>query len=91
MGSSHVEAAPRLSGADDCVRPSLPPNEYALACGRPWRYRTMLMMLPGFADLVMIVITPAVMPSLAATILVPMPPVPTDEPALETVTHGLEL
>lgn len=44
----------------------------------------MLMTLPGFEDLVMMVMTPAEMPSLAATILVLMPPVPSDDPALET-------
>lgn len=45
----------------------------------------MLRTLPGFDDLVMIVVTPADVPSLAAMILVLMPPVPRADPALETV------
>lgn len=45
-------------------------------------------MLPGFDDLVMMVVTPADVPSLAAIILVLMPPVPRAEPALETVIEG---
>ncbi len=40
--------------------------------------------LPGFDDLVMMVVTPAEVPSFAAIILVLMPPVPSAEPALET-------
>src|SRR6478735_4795901 len=49
-----------------------------------WRYWTMLSTFPGLDDLVITVVTPAETPSLAATILVLMPPVPSDEPALET-------
>lgn len=41
--------------------------------------------LPGFDDRVMMVVTPAEVPSLAAIILVAIPPVPTEEPALDTV------
>lgn len=41
-------------------------------------------MLPGFDDRVMMTVTPAEVPSLAAMILVLMPPVPSDEPALDT-------
>lgn len=44
----------------------------------------MLSTFPGLDDLVITVVTPAETPSLAATILVLMPPVPSDEPALET-------
>lgn len=47
----------------------------------------MLRILPGLEDLVMMTVTPADVPSLAATILVLMPPVPRDEPALETVSR----
>lgn len=50
------------------------------------RYRTILTMFPGEEDRVMTVVTPADVASLAATILVPMPPVPKDDPALETKT-----
>ena len=45
---------------------------------------TMLMMLPGLEDRVITVVTPAEVASLAATILVDMPPVPSEEPADET-------
>lgn len=41
--------------------------------------------LPGFDDLVMIVVTPADVPSRAAMIFVLIPPVPSADPALETV------
>ena len=53
---------------------------------RAWRYRTMLSTLPGFEDLVMIVVTPADVPNLAAMILVLIPPVPSADPALDTVS-----
>lgn len=39
---------------------------------------------PGFEDRVMMVVTPAEVPNLAAMILVLIPPVPRAEPALET-------
>lgn len=45
----------------------------------------MLRILPGLDDLVMIVVTPADVPSRAAMILVLIPPVPSADPALETV------
>jgi hypothetical protein len=44
----------------------------------------MLITLPGLEDLVMMVVTPAEVPNRAATILVPIPPVPSAEPALDT-------
>ena len=49
-----------------------------------WMCLTILMMLPGLEERVMTVVTPADVASLAATILVDMPPVPRDEPAPET-------
>src|SRR6478609_5396220 len=51
------------------------------------KYCTMLSTFPGLEDLVMTVVTPAEVPSLAAIILVLMPPVPRDEPALETASE----
>lgn len=44
----------------------------------------MLRMFPGFEDFAMMVVTPADVPNRAAMILVPIPPVPRAEPALET-------
>jgi hypothetical protein len=41
-------------------------------------------MLPGLEDRVMTVVTPAEVARRAATILVDMPPVPREEPAVET-------
>ena len=49
-----------------------------------WRYFTMACTFPGFELLVTIVVTPALVANLAATILVFIPPVPRDEPAVET-------
>lgn len=43
--------------------------------------------LPGFEDLVMMVVTPADVPSRAAMIFVLIPPVPSADPALETVFY----
>jgi hypothetical protein len=51
------------------------------------RYFTMLSTFPGLEDLVIMVVTPAEVPSLAAMILVLIPPVPRDEPALETLDN----
>ena len=45
---------------------------------------TMLAMLPGLEERVIIVVTPAEVARRAATILVDMPPVPRAEPALDT-------
>lgn len=47
-------------------------------------YLTISRMFPGKEDRVMMVVTPAEVASRAATILVDMPPVPREEPALET-------
>lgn len=47
-------------------------------------YLIIAVMLPGFEDLVMTVVTPADVANRAATILVDMPPVPSAEPALDT-------
>lgn len=44
----------------------------------------MLAIFPGLEDRVITVVTPAEVASFAATILVDMPPVPRDEPALDT-------
>lgn len=44
----------------------------------------MLRTFPGFEDLAIIVVTPAEVPNRAAMIFVLMPPVPSDEPALDT-------
>ena len=49
-----------------------------------WMCLTILTMLPGLEERVMTVVTPAEVASRAATILVDMPPVPREEPALET-------
>lgn len=48
------------------------------------RYPTILAMLPGFEERVMMVVTPADVAKRAATILVDIPPVPRLEPALDT-------
>lgn len=45
----------------------------------------MLKMLPGLEERVMMVVTPADVARRAATILVDIPPVPSSEPADETV------
>ena len=44
----------------------------------------MLTMFPGFEERVMTVVTPAEVARRAATILVDMPPVPREEPAVDT-------
>lgn len=48
----------------------------------------MLRIFPGLDDLVMMVVTPADVPSLAAMILVLIPPVPKADPALDTVVSN---
>ena len=53
-----------------------------------WR---MLMMLPGFEERVMTVVTPAEVARRAATILVDIPPVPRVEPAEETSAARVEM
>jgi hypothetical protein len=44
----------------------------------------MFAMLPGLEDLVMMVVTPADVARRAAIILVDIPPVPKEDPALDT-------
>lgn len=46
----------------------------------------MFAMFPGFEERVITVVTPAEVASFAATILVDMPPVPREDPALDTVS-----
>ena len=60
-----------------------PPAE-ATAAFSASTYLTILVIFPGFDDRVIMVVTPAEVAKLAATILVDMPPVPRTEPALET-------
>lgn len=48
--------------------------------------RTILRMFPGLDDRVITVVTPEEVARRAATILVDMPPVPRDEPAVDTRT-----
>lgn len=47
-------------------------------------YPTISVMLPGREERVMIVVTPAEVARRAATILVPIPPVPREEPEVDT-------
>lgn len=77
------EEADRLR---ESARASPPGVEGLDTMWEAWRYWTILRTLPGFDDLVMMVVTPAEVPSLAAIILVLMPPVPNADPALDT-TH----
>ena len=56
-----------------------------------WMCLTILAMLPGFEARVMMVVTPADVASRAATIFVDIPPVPSDEPAVETSWSLVEL
>lgn len=50
-------------------------------------YRTIFRTFPGLDDRVITVVTPAAVASWAATIFVPMPPVPREEPALDTISN----
>ena len=67
-----------------------------VCCSSVLRFRlstwlTMLAMLPGLLLRVTTVVTPAAVARRAATILVPMPPVPREEPALETSAASSEM
>lgn len=58
---------------------------------RAWRLLTILAMLPGSEERVIIVVTPADVARRAATILVNMPPVPSAEPAEDVLASRADM